>query len=507
MQELNFRIAEAFRNGIRREPTPTANVAFVESCQNLIPDTGGLSSVPGFARPGDLEAQPKNFPFPQIFKGDSIRVSLGEATVRTMTNNFSVSTNVTLNLRAGGTGAITPGGVWHFESFLDNYFASNGQSMVYRIQSDDGDTFISDSFLAQAVGRHNYRLVLGGLSGSWLSGARWQEFFRTCLETNQSQTVIHDALTADNSWVIFGESGGGGVDAPFYAFACACGLYGNTGFDEAKEIIWDSVERGDIGLIPLRKVSNIRALKQLGNRLIAYGDNGISEIQQIEGGMQETLVVDFGIPGRGCVGGDDRRHVFFDAAGNLYSWYANQDRPERLGYAAIFSQYLAERTVISHDPSEGYFWITDGGRTYVLTDTGLGGPMSQHPTSMFRDAQYGLVAMYSTALRDSWSIQFADFDMGHRDFKHMVLVQVIGDGYRRAVMRAGGVTDVRGSKRYTAWVPINKDGVSFPGISFIEGSVTMRGDGDDVNFTALEIRYQNEGRKYRRGTSGSPDGD
>lgn len=507
MQELNFRIREALQNGIRREPTPTANIAYLESCQNLVPRQGGLATVPTFARPGDMESQPKNFPFPQIFKGDSIRVSLGETTVRTLSQYFSASGDVTLNLRAGGTGTITKGSLWQFESFTDNYFASNGQSMVYKIQSDDGDTYIADSFLAQTVGRHDYRVMLGGLSGSWLTGARWVEFFTAWRETHASQSVVHDALTAGTSWVIYGESGGGATDTPFYAFACACGLYGTTGFDDAKEIIWDSLERGDIGLVPVRKVSNIRALKQLGSRMLVYGDNAISELRQIDGGFQETLVCDFGIGGRGCVGGDDRRHIFYDGVGQLYSWYSNQDRPERLGYAAIFSQYLPERTVITYDPVENDVWISDGGLTYVLTDQGLGGPMSQHPTSMFHDSMYGLVGMYSTAPIDSWSVQFSNFDMGHRDFKHLVLAQVIGDGYRRASAKVTGTTDVTGVSRSTPWAPINKDGVTFPSMSFIEGSVTMRGDGDDVNISAIEIRYQNEGRKYRRGTSGSPDGD
>ena len=507
MQELNFRIREAFQNGIRKEPTPTANIAYLESCMNLVPREGGLATVPTFERPGDLEAEPKNFPFPQLFKGDSIRVSLGEETIKTITPLFTMSAPIDMNLRTGGTAPIVQGGAWQFESFLDQWFASNGASMVYTIPSDNGDTFVSDSFLAQAVGRHDYRLMLGGLSGEWLEGSRWQEFFTAWRETHVAQSVVHDAITAGTSWVIFGESGGGATDAPFYVFACACGLYGDDGFDAAKEIIWDSLERGDIGLIPVRKVTNIRALKQLGNRLMVYGDNGISELQQIDGGFQETLVTDFGIGGRGCVGGDDRRHVFFNGQGQLYSWYSNQDRPERLGYAAIFSQYLPARTVITFDPVEGYFWISDGGLTYVLTRTGLGGPMSQHPTSMFRDNSYGLVGMYSTALRDSWLIRTSNFDMGHRDFKHLVLAQVIGDGYRRATGRVSGVSDVRGSARSTAWAPINKEGVVFPSMSFIEGSVTLQGDGDDVNITALEIRYQNEGRKYRRGTSGAPEGD
>ncbi len=52
MQELNFRIREAFQNGIRREPTPTANVAYLERCMNLVPREGGLATVPTFSRPG-----------------------------------------------------------------------------------------------------------------------------------------------------------------------------------------------------------------------------------------------------------------------------------------------------------------------------------------------------------------------------------------------------------------------------------------------------------------------
>lgn len=507
MQENSFELRQSFVNGLKKYPSPAVNVPYLDRCENLIPGGSFLESPKPIARPGAFATEPKEHPFPAAFKGDKIRLLFGDTNVKTLDADFVASSALALNTRAVGTAEILRGGPWHCETFMEYWFATNGESLVYNVPSDDGDVYVASGLLAQAVGRYNYRVVLGGLSGSWLAGSRWLELFETWKETSQAQSVVYDGLAADTTWAIYSESGGGATDLPFHSLCCACGLFGDAAFDDAKEIIWDSIERGDIGLIPVRKVSNIRAMKQLGSRLIVYGDHSISEISATEAGFQETLVCDFGIGGRACVGGNEKRHVFLDSQGVLYSFYANQDTPERQEYGMWFEDFQLVQTTICHNPNRDEYWITDGWTCYVLTKFGLGGPMTTRPTSMFVDGTYGLVGVYKTPNTEEWSIQTAAFDVSERDFKHLVCVHLHGNGYSDATARAYGTYRNGDAVQKTPETILNHEGVAYMPLSFLEGYISIQGNGTEVDLTTVEIRYQGEGKRHRRGTSGQPSGD
>jgi len=505
MQENSFEIRQAIANGLRKDENPAVNAAYMDRLENLVPNNGIIERHEAIARPGALLTDPKEFPFPMAFKGDKVRVLLGDTTAKTMDANFA-TTPVTLNLRDGGTGTITLGGPWHFESFMEYWFATNGTSFIYKVPTDDGDAYIADAFSCQSVCRYDNRVVLGGLSGSWLAGSRWLEFFATCKETTGSNIVLHEDLAADTSWLIYSESGGGAVDIPFHSLACACGLLGNDAFDDVKEILWDSVERGDIGLIPLRKTTTIRCVKQLGRRIIVYGENSISEVAQSENGFREDLIADFGIGGRGCVGGNDRRHVFIGNDGRIYSFYANQDQPEELDYSMWIDDMILSRTTVSHNPIEDRYWISDGRYCYVLTQSGLGGPMTTMPSSLFVDVNKMVVGTYKTPNTDEWHLQTARFDVSERDWKHLTCTHLHGSGYNDATATAYGSYKLNSSMNRVS-APVNDEGVAYLPLSFLDGYLYFTGSGSDVNFTTIEIRYQGEGKRHRRGTSGQPTGD
>lgn len=505
MIENAFEIQEAFRNGLRKETEPRIGAVAMETMTNLICRESGLATPPVIARPGVFDTGDKEFPFPMVFKGDSLRLYLWEDEVYTLNSSFALSSALTKNLRAGGTTTIGLGSAWHCETFLDMFWATNGTSLVYKIPSDDGSMYVDNALTVNAIGRHDYRVLFGGMSGAWFSGDEWATVFRTWRETEHGQLFVHDGLTVDTNYVIWSESGGGARDIPFYAFAASLGLLGSATFAIAEEVIVDAVERGAIGLQPIRKVSNVQQLKQLGNRVIVYGDDSISELRPIEGGFQEELLVDFGIGGRTCVGGDTREHVFVSGDGQLYTFYANQDRPERQGYSRYLSDLRMARVVVSHDPVENYFWITDGFICYVLSRTGLGGSMNIRPSCLFRDNTYGLVGVYTTPTTLQWTFETTKFDLGDRDLKHITGCQLHGTGWNTAKARVKGNYRVGGTEIKIPWAQLTPSGVGYPSMSFVEASVETTGWSNTqvADFTNMEIRFQQEGKAHKRGTSGS----
>jgi len=54
---------------------------------------------------------------------------------------------------------------------------------------------------------------------------------------------------------------------------------------------------------------------------------------------------------------------------------------------------------------------------------------------------------------------------------------------------------------------LNHEGVAYMPLSFLEGYISIQGNGTEVDLTTVEIRYQGEGKRHRRGTSGQPSGD
>lgn len=504
MIENSFEISQAFRNGLRPETEPRVNAPFMQTMTNLIPRESGAATAPVIARPGIFDTGPKEFPFPMAFKGDSIRLLLHEDEIYTLNASFAASSALTKNLRAGGTTTIGLGSAWHCETFLDMFWATNGTSLAYKIPSDNGDMYVDNDLTVQAVGRFDYRVLFGGMTGAWFSGSRWAKVFDAWRETSTGQAFLHDNISTNATYVVWSEAGGGSVDIPFYAFAASLGLLGDSVFDVAEEVIADAVERGEIGLQPIRKVSTIRQIKQLGNRVIVYGDDSISELRPVEGGFQEELIADFGVGGRTCVGGDTRGHVIVSNDGQLYTFFSNQDAPERKGYKQYLNTLSMPRVVVSFDPVERYFWITDGWKCYVYTRTGLGGDMNVRPSCLFRDESEGLVGVYTTPTTMKWVFETYKFDRSERDFKHIAGLLLHGVNYNTARARTKGNYIVGGREIAREWTQFNPNGVSYPSMSFIEASVECDGwaNNQDADFTNMEIRYHQEGKAHKRGTSG-----
>jgi hypothetical protein len=137
---------------------------------------------------------------------------------------------------------------------------------------------------------------------------------------------------------------------------------------------------------PLDWKGLIYSIKKLGNKVVAYGKNGVSILIPAGNIYGLQTVHRIGLKGKLAIAGDNAVHFFVDTKGDLYllgemvmksSLFEASMQPAILGY----SEYLAEMNdlVLSWDAENRLLYICDGATGYVYNpkDKSLGsGPIN-----------------------------------------------------------------------------------------------------------------------------------
>lgn len=105
----------------------------------------------------------------------------------------------------------------------------------------------------------------------------------------------------------------------------------------------------------------IYSIKKLGEKVVVYGQNGIS--MMIPAGVAWGLktISRIGLKGRKAVAGDDVRHFFVDRAGDLWSM---TDGIAKLGYKEFIAP-MSSLVALSMDVMNTLLYICDGATGYV----------------------------------------------------------------------------------------------------------------------------------------------
>jgi hypothetical protein len=115
-------------------------------------------------------------------------------------------------------------------------------------------------------------------------------------------------------------------------------------------------------------------IKKLGDRVVVYGENGVSIIKPSGKYYGLETIYRLGLKGKSAVTGDNYTHYFINTKGELYSL---AEILQKLDY----SEYLAAMSnpVMSHDVENELIYICDGSLGYVYSpkDKSLGsGPVN-----------------------------------------------------------------------------------------------------------------------------------
>ena len=158
------------------------------------------------------------------------------------------------------------------------------------------------------------------------------------------------------------------------------GGVGSTWYDCGSDaLVWSRIgsetftpdRSNTAGFRRLPRGGNLLRTLRLGNTVVGYSDREVvALVPTIDPaptfGLQEMIPV--GIPSRGCVGGWEQEHLFVDNSGWL--WKLTEKGPTRLGYQEFISQLTAANIVITFEPTERDFYITDGCRCFLYSAYG-----------------------------------------------------------------------------------------------------------------------------------------
>ncbi len=505
--ETSFLIREALQNGIVQDDRTPRDAPFMLNMSNAKATPFGAVSPERVTKPTGLGTLTYSWPFPQLMQQEGVTLLMGSQTISTVNRSTFVPTSQTVYNAATQASTLTPaaGGTWQVAAFRDLWFASNGESLVFKVPSASNNKVLGTNDLnVQALcgANGNTRLILGGLSGTWFSGSRWGVLLDTWRETLGVDAFGHKSMAFDEGWVVWGEQGGGDLAIPFHMLLVALGVFGDAEFDKFDIRIMQSIERGEIGMCPARDVGKIRAMKQLGERIAIYGANAISTLTPVGNRYRDEVERWTGIHGRSALNGTTRKHVWVDPEGRLYEWQLGEGIAVHNFTSRLVS--ASAEIVVSYDPTFGDFWISNGTYSYVWNGA-LGGPMDTKPSGMFRDSVQGLVGvgagLDTTPVMD---ITVNVLGLNETGFKYLTLGQAFMEnltGVKARIIKRDGWRETFITMPWfqfhdSGTVPLHGDSVEF------KLQMTGTVSGRDGRIQGIKLWYQGNDRRFRRGTTG-----
>jgi len=422
-----YRVVEGLTTGLRRDSRQNRNEQGLVEMSNLIPTEWGAKQVPRSitmptgSSPIDYPVLTVTWPFPMVLH-DSNNVLLCD---RNAIYDGTVETAIPLV----GSYSLNSGAndTWEMASFeKDIWFLANGTYLVYKIPSNlSGYADVVDGWRPRTVANYKGRLVLGGLGGTLPTKLtnffeEWKEMYGAGVFTLGEDTDLN------SSWLIYSSVGGGARDVPFLDFMSMLDEYGGNTIstDEKNDmsvVIRDALESGEIGFFPIRNKGTIHSIRPIGDLLMVYTDRGVSRVRMTESGLVEDDVSDYGVITRHQVGGDMREHLFVDDASNLNRVDENGN-VTRLGYDEYMIFVSGTGMLISLDPLERFYSISDGTYGFMYTRTGLCKTPCMMPTSLWRDG-----TLYGPTLETTGTaatIETDIFDGVYRGVHEVVYVRI-----------------------------------------------------------------------------------
>lgn len=472
MREFNYVIREALTRGLPPERYVPGGAPYCAQMRNLVPRAYGAETPTPLHLPVDGEGEyvyPQSdidWPCPVVYHTPYDTIVARETSVTA----DSVSAT-----------ALVSGGAWQMACLHRLWALANGTEFLL-YTPDDGLRRTPNTMAINAVCAGKGRVLYGGF--------------------------------AVDSWAL--EATPPGVNAVWWSSIGAGDAAWPCGVTSDILAHW---RRNESGFMDMPWPGAVWAMEPLDDWVVVYGANGISALHAETSpistmGLQDIqgLSAGIGIAGRGAVAGDRDAQVFLAHTGDL--WVIQRKEfglhAERLGYAAYMRQLGLENVVITRDPVRGDYWIAGEYSAYVLTDRGLGGPVNMSPTCLWVDDQGRMAAIARrTGDYDLHEMQVGvvvwPTDVADRGRKHATCLQVSTSGILKRHARVGGKSGAHDV--LAPYVAVNPDGVAFVRTSFTDAEVTLRGWASPTGtglIDRIEVRYQSEDLRYRRGTKGVP---
>ena len=515
MKEFPLSLKAAFSNGLRPDDRMPRNSDVLTECQNVritgVGDTLTPSTYTPITYPSGIQSVTIDFPFPQLFKG-SQRTILADKTALysiTETGNWTkaaITTNNAYSVEAAR--AITSGSSWHFADFgYRTYALFNGSCTVFRtsrlsmfVGGAQDELFVEDSVTINSGCNCRGRMVLGGFNSDNFFNSGWQSINSTLFGSIVTALGITAPVNPGSNWVWWSPIGTGAF-LLFYPSDYTTGLVSDAYPDVDHSMLFELVKRGDMGFMPMNWQGTVRCVKTLGKGVMVYGDNGISYMPMHEHTFGLLDLLPYGVESRSSVGGNETEHVFVDEAGWLWR-VRSGEAPRKLGFREFFENMIGNDIVVSHNPIEEEYYISDGSLCYVLTKDDKLYETTFLVTSIAVSGG-GAVGVYDRPgdADDNYAVMATDvIDMGMRSLKTIERVVVSTTNTTTVSVAVDWRNKTSDSWSRTSYYNTNYEGVAYLPVMGLEFRVVVRcTDYTKMDVDNVVIHFKVDDRRIVRG--------
>lgn len=459
-----------------------------------------------------------DWPFPQIFKGSEVILLASPTRIYNVNANGWECTPFSLYNVVDDTYDLVPrGDIWHFVDNGKSWMLLNGEAIIhssnvlgildgenvpyihYNVHAETGCSFMGRSILAGFRPGMFWTPAWQATWSNWATG--FPEGISELIEGLGENYVLWSEIGGNLLW-LFDESIGSHGIIPKTAGGIDTGygddiLYGSK-ISFVGKFIMDMFKRNELGWMPMPWKGKVLVTKQLGKSLMVYGENGISRMFTVRdpvGTLGRSDSFGSGVPGRGAVGGDIKKHAFVDNNGFVWT-VTDEQGPKKRGYDYIMKELDLEKIVISYDDALDEFYISDNNRCFVLTESGLG--EYNHPVSSLIRANSVLNGCLRLTGNRTGEIITNTFDFGLRAFKTIQSVEIESTNYDNMSV----FINYKKNKRFYSGpnVRLNPDGWCVPMVTAEDMQLGIRRNNpQDGAITSLLARWKLSDRRNIRG--------
>ena len=222
-----------------------------------------------------------------------------------------------------------------------------------------------------------------------------------------------------------------------------------------------TIDKGNVaGERPLDWKGNVYAIKKLGTKAVAYGENGVSFLVPAGTTYGLNTVYRIGLKSKNAVAGDEARHFFVDKAGQL--WKVGESL-EKLDYSEYLSP-MNNNLVMSYDAQENLLYICDGALGYVYNPAvGSFGSCQPNITGLARQGGTLYVTSPATVAQEPFLICTDTYDLGTRKGKFITGLELGINTTQVLSVAIDYRSDIDSSFSQTDWHVVDDNGkVFFP---------------------------------------------
>ena len=445
MREFESVFDKGLLQGLRSESIEPVKDQRLVTLKNLRPHEFGLRPIEAMTYPfADVFA----FPYPQMFLLRELRVMATETAVYECDSSWSPT------LKLSG---LVLGDVWQVADFGDFLLMTNGSQMVQRSAGGVWSSFASTSSIPAMKTVCNFR---GQAVGGNITG--WED--------------------CDQNYVAWSDIG----SMEFYP---GLRTYEGTTSNQSP--------KNEAGYAPMSWNGAVLRVLELGDLIVVYGENGISLLKPAKQYMAIKELNLPGIPVAGAVGGSGRGHVFVDYGGEL--WMIGPDgKPKNLGYGEFIQEMDASELMVSYNPQQNEYYISDGQITYMLGKNGL---CQVH--QLVSSCVFDMGVLYGTYVSDddtSGTVITDVMDFSQRAFKTLATLSANCSSASDMWMQVYWRSNNKGSFAQSGWQWINPTGFTTPMITAIDFKLAFKADSYiDCKLAYLKSRLKLSDKRAIRG--------